>query len=103
MVDWGSIGQILSILFDPDEWKKRFKMFPNNLYWILSIDELDASCEQLITKAVADTKEKNNKKMPIAVGFFGRIASSTQKINFLRSHRKILNEITENILKCKEY
>ncbi len=40
IVDWGVVVEILSIIFEPGEWKKHVKELPKDCFWLLQIDEL---------------------------------------------------------------
>jgi len=40
IIDWGSIGQLLNILCEKDEWKNHLKSVPKKCFWLLSIEEI---------------------------------------------------------------
>lgn len=69
IIDWVAVGQGLSFLFGPDEWKKHLNEIPDRCFWLLNAysSELD---NDLLKKL--NSLPLNHPKIPNIIGYLSK-------------------------------
>lgn len=76
VIDWVAVGQTLSIVVGPDEWKLHIKDIPSQTFWLLNAYDCEVTDSLLKQLKSIDL---NHPKVPLILGFLGKAGDPVLK------------------------